>query len=155
MTTETKPTIKAGELRIGNFIYQKFDYNDEGKLDSTKEFYKVPNASFSRYENEIIYSPIPLTPELLEKCGFEKDAEYKLEPVASCFTLDFTSSIKGANTHDFTALVVNQDTKENKKGSVSVSYTVNGLWASNDIQYLHQLQNLYFALTGEELPINL
>jgi hypothetical protein len=36
-----------------------------------------------------------------------------------------------------------------------VSHTVDGYWGSNNITYLHQLQNLYFALTGEELPVNL
>jgi hypothetical protein len=30
-----------------------------------------------------------------------------------------------------------------------------GQFIPNDVKYLHQLQNLYFALTGEELNINL
>lgn len=73
----------------------------------------------------IFYKPIKLTEKILLKCGFEKEI---LEPIHYC--------IKGMC-----------------------------IWKCNDmflcdkngvhIKHLHQLQNLYFALTNEELKINL
>lgn len=93
--------------------------------------------------------PIVLSPEILEKCGFEKDADFPLEPVANRYSL----KILGASQWYFVAMIVNQDTPENKKGTVIVQYTVQDFGASDNLKYLHQLQNLYFALTGEELEI--
>jgi len=43
-------------------------------------------------------------------------------------------------------------------GKCGLSYKEDGTWhetIGNSFKYVHQLQNLYFALTGEELNINL
>ena len=62
--------------------------------------------------------PIPLTPEILEKCGFENSYKF------------------GMVWHNYL-----------KRYAV----VVNGESIENVPQNLHQLQNLYFALTGTEL----
>lgn len=79
-------------------------------------------------------NPILLTPEILEKAGFMKERE-------SNYTKIYTN-IKneqfGYNWHD-------------RSGWTARYYGEN----INHTQYLHQLQNLYFALTSEELKIEL
>lgn len=78
------------------------------------------------------YNPIQLTPEILEKCGFKMDSG-----------ADFTHTDSGlklfSGHHEF-----------NYWGS-----THNAKDFDTSIKYLHQLQNLYFALTGEELKVTL
>jgi hypothetical protein len=82
-------------------------------------------------EDEEWIKPIPLTPDILERCGFEKGAGnpnyHKLHPPF----FGVISEIDGA-------------------------FRIGGLdYLGRDVKYLHQLQNLYFALTGEELECNL
>lgn len=67
--------------------------------------------------------PIPLTEEWLVKFGFEKHGEYYILMNPVLLLKD-------------------------NEGSFGVSF-----WQGNDMKYVHQLQNLYFALTGEELEI--
>ena len=73
------------------------------------------------------FSPIPLTTEWLEKFGFDKK---------------FDSYWKGAysngNSWDFII--------QNEIGGVFV-------FKFTKIQYVHELQNLFFCLTGEELEV--
>lgn len=72
--------------------------------------------------------PIELNPEWLERFGFEKDRTgYALEDKNS---LSFSVTKEGK----FLACWLDKST-----GII--------------VQYVHQLQNLYFALTGEELEI--
>lgn len=75
---------------------------------------------------EDYYKPILLTEEWLLKFGFEK---------------------KGINRPKWTFWKI--DLVEDKKGI----YSFDESRIYIDIQYVHQLQNLYFALTGEELTI--
>jgi hypothetical protein len=73
--------------------------------------------------------PIPLTPEILEKAGF----------VLSVFP-EITEAF-----HDAFTLVLED------KGWDCIRI----LGKSVFVNYVHELQNLYFALTGEELNIQL
>lgn len=76
--------------------------------------------------NEDFFNPVPLTPEILKKCELQE---------CQNFANDWTYIKEDEGEHylvcDF----------------VKVS--------SRPIKYLHQLQNLYFSLTGRELEINL
>jgi hypothetical protein len=77
------------------------------------------------------YSSIPLTEEWLKRFGFEKDG---------------TNYQKGwFYLHG-----------NNKTGSVDflLNEPYSNKYNATVLQYVHQLQNLYFALTGEELTIN-
>jgi hypothetical protein len=128
METATKPTVKINELREGNLVLEhgilhKISWKDADQwhLDS--------------------FEPIPLTPELLEKCGFRDgykgrsnsdDWYYYINIRRYYFSLYKYSHNKGRVICQFSAARI-----------------------LNPPQYLHQLQNLYFALTGTELEINL
>jgi hypothetical protein len=117
-----KPTtMDARELRIGNWIIW------EGKPYQVEpeDFY-----AFLQYDNDA--EPTPLTPEILEACGFEWDIFYQ----------GFTNGRYVINIlHD---------------GRISFAY---GKRRHDDMQfmpyikYLHQLQNLYYSLTGTELEV--
>jgi len=115
--------IKANELRIGNWYNFKNPMGDTF-TPSIFDFW-TEAIGFEAYGE-----PIPLTPEILEKCGFKKSENEKFFK------------------RDFYILVIDED------GSYAFGTdTYDGYFT--DIKYLHQLQNLYFALTGEELKINL
>lgn len=139
MTTETNTTLKASELRIGNWIEyggakQISSVNADSCCAALKGYKDGKEVHIHNIE------PIPLTPELLEKAGFKKvDTE-----IEEYYYLDLH------NWHgDYKlAYFVNEDIT-----CVTVFHA--GAILGRLCIYLHQLQNLYFALTGEELDINL
>jgi hypothetical protein len=115
------------ELRINNLLKQ-------GKVRSMYYNNSLGLDDGYCYPVDVLY-PIPLTPEILEKAGFE-------------YAAGFADSY---NRHPIT--LYNNPFKE--------GWTVENLFEQQIkddllvIQHVHQLQNLYFALTGKELTINL
>jgi hypothetical protein len=142
--------IKASDLRIGNLIVSNrvyfenpvtvkvtaigspvvwFEYNHEGdEIRSTSNPY-----------NQL--SGLPITEELLLKAGFD----------------DPGKRIPGLKGKGYLTLLV---------GVHSMFIVNNGVWEFNanvgdeavpfpcpQLKYFHQLQNLYFALTGKELTL--
>jgi len=118
--------MKASELRIGNFVTT---IDDKIICTSVKGFYGFPvNTGIINHNNSVndfeYLKPIPLTEEWLLKFGFEQKNGIK------CW--------------------VNED--------VEICFETLANYyrlypRTNKIKYVHQLQNLYFALTGEELTI--
>ena len=86
--------------------------------------------------------PVLLKPELLEKTGFIENRDYPLLPDAREFKL--LLPVIGKHKNEILAYV-----KSNKECFGRAA--VDGLTASNNFFHLHQLQNLYYVLTGEEL----
>lgn len=133
--------MKANELRIGNYVFDR-----ENRDDNT--FYKIALIKSPEYNTwsseddylisaiadstmyDIIPSGIPLTEELLSKCNAKENSERYF---IGLFCLHYDWDENGNKWFYFCP-----ETLPNIK-----------------IKYLHQLQNLYFALTGEELIINL
>lgn len=136
--------MKANELRIGNIVF----YNSENDKNEPVRYYcTIDGADLRIMQDDENYlkshEPIPLTAELLEKCGFEEDRYESdvFEHKGICLTLVFERGYKEKEPHwhygyDF------------EKGNGTEP-----LWKA--IDHLHQLQNLVFALTGEELEINI
>lgn len=137
--------IKASELRIGNcilylnelYIVDGIRYEKEAPESKWRISFRTVDDNNpakqilrnGKFENWI--DPIPLTPEILEKCGFYK-------------------SHLGGYWKSGQRLDINAE---------SISYCLyenfNEVLRSKKLQYLHQLQNLYFALTGSELIVSL
>lgn len=140
--------IPINELRIGNKFYYPPFY-DGGKGDCIGEIESIymqdayPSEGFiclinieleTEYDSPIAKSdhnnrninPIPLTPEILEKCGFEKYDEENDRWVLS----GFGSYHMAEKSFYF--------------GTTSLK-----------IEFLHELQNLHYTLKKEELTINL
>jgi hypothetical protein len=118
--------MKANELRIGNWVNSTY-LGKYVRIDGN-------DLDGHDYDSEIGLAPIPLTPEILEKAGFKWDANLQ----------------QYLNDKDTAGILINVD-----KGTGSNFY-VEFYYSFLHIKHLHQLlQNLYFALTGDELEINL
>lgn len=102
-------------------------------LDSTGNTHRVegvyPNRDYSKW------SGIPLTEEWLVKLNVNEEKEQNV------FRINYVNYHKGTNTFNY---------------CISYFFDENGYVDNcfNEVKYVHQLQNLYFALTGEELTIN-
>ena len=130
--------MEVNELRIGNYInqvkYRNGDCNVIRKVASVnKEGFlnvDVLGEHTIRSLQIIFFEPIPLTEEWLLKFGFIK----------------YRHILK---IHLNEGLGVNYN-KDLKIWYLDIHFTTT---AKIQINYIHQLQNLYFALTGEELSI--
>lgn len=116
--------MKASELRIGNYV----------KCDSIPEVgilkISVINKDFVNGCNIELIKPIPLTEEWLLKFGFDKWNDY-------CYCngkIAVEGLFKKFNESICLLRCGNDDYVE-----------------LTNIKHVHQLQNLYFALTNEEL----
>lgn len=115
--------MKVDELRIGNWVECK----EYAKVNKPEIFQITTETFHYQYRSSFIskyVEPILLTEEWLLKFGFEKDD---------------TIWIK----HPIYGLL-----EKNGRFFIELGET-GGIY----IKYVHQLQNLYFALTGEELTI--
>jgi len=127
--------INAAELRLGNFIMQKLNNRIITVQCNYRHFELLAQGDKDLY-------PVLLKPELLEKTGFIENRDYPLLPDAREFKL--LLPVIGKHKNEILAYV-----KSNKECFGRA--VVDGLTASNNFFHLHQLQNLYYVLTGEEL----
>jgi hypothetical protein len=118
--------MKAQDLRIGNKIF----YRNKVTTVNWQELKWIQEGNNN-------FQPIPLTEEILLKCGFISGGAKQwlfitLDKKDECY-LYFNPLGKG------------------------IAIDQNGIECSFEIElnYLHQLQNIFFALTNEELTINL
>lgn len=111
--------MKANELRVGNWVRKK---GSDTKIQVDPSILNVSEL--------INYQPIPLTPEILEKCGFDKK-QNKL----------FVYQLKRVRIWVGTAGCISYLDNEDKDESIYIG----------ELSYLHQLQNLFYSITGEEL----
>ena len=125
--------IRANELRIGNLC----EYLVRDELATTKEEWvlNVIDAEdilyLSKYPDCENYRPIVLTPEVLGKCGFERDHSVK------------NAWFKGDILVNF---------ENGKIQIVADDSGIHPVYFEIDLpEHFHQFQNLHFALTGEEL----
>jgi hypothetical protein len=117
--------MKANELRIGNLVQYEPTIDDwEETIITTHTLLQVDISSDS-------YCGIPLTGEWLEKFGFEQ-REFDIQKY-DCKWSNFSFSLDYWNAQKI--------------------YIYGWIGGNITIKYVHQLQNLYFALTGEELTI--
>lgn len=134
-------TIYGSELRIGNWIQDRMGrpYQILGILSGCRILFG-PGTDKERQTDDAL--PIELTPEILEKAGFEHHyykAEDEAETDSEWWTIRAGKGLWGKN--EITIVKFDEGLK----------YSCHDTRA--ECKYVHQLQNLYFALTGEELSI--
>lgn len=129
--------LTASELRTGNLIQTDYEGTMEVvNINSERLEYidaKKPNyRAIGRFELAFV-KPIPLTEEWLLKFGFEKVSRTWrfILPVGIC---ELGIRYSSANPSYYSAFINEQ-------------------FMTREIQYVHQLQNLFFAITNEELII--
>ena len=117
-------TIKGSQLTIKSTDLRIGNWIEYEPFDGLGfEIIQVQELPFNEGSNQ---KPIPLTEEWLVRAGFEKAIDSNLWVNDSYYQLTFNSQI-GASLYE------------------------DEYWIKSNIIYLHSLQNLYFALTGEEL----
>ena len=122
--------MTANELRIGNWVF-----DDSYGLHGSPKNIQVMGSFFNGMDvDSVVYGnikPIPLTEEWLIKFGFGNKS----------------NSSQGSAMHKRGVYL----------GLLSDGYCFNAESSTNKsctLKHVHQLQNLYFALTGKELTIN-
>lgn len=123
--------MKANELRIGNYIQTINGY--EQVVDVMCDCINTKTVERHHY-GELF--PIPLTEEWLVKFGFEKNIGKDLLFLAM-------PKIKAEIHYE-----------KHNYGNLITLQSDFGMFIPDDILYVHQLQNLYFTLTGTELTTN-
>lgn len=123
--------IKENEIRVGNYYNRtetlRKDIIGIVKFDSS-DWYAIGEC-MDYLES---YDPIPLTEEILLKCRVK-------------FGIKLQDFVKGK--HQFVEI-----------GILNGLFSEEGIFyygLQTKLKHLHQLQNLYFALTSEELNVNL
>ena len=131
--------MKAKDLRLGNYVLSNLP-----QTNHENDYYTVDLILLEIFDS-VEVEPIQLTEEWLIKFGFEKDREV--------YNLGIPVFVK----NNF-RIWDNRDKVEYEKIlGYSDSSDFKFIYSKNIqpyIKYVHQLQNLYFSLTGEELKIN-
>jgi hypothetical protein len=125
--------MRANALRIGNYV------NIEGDVVKVKEIYEksihYANSEYESFATEDFIQPIELTEEILVKIGFEKFVKSFRMELSGCrldYFIDKTLYIYKKHTN--CCLIKDLEIK---------------------CEYIHQLQNSFFLLTGKELEVEL
>lgn len=118
--------IKSTELRIGNFLYYK-NTNDLGTVELIHKNHYECRDELGMFFPNCKYEPIPLSKEWFEKFGYYNENRPN----------HFVKDEMTIDEHTF--------------------WDCNGIFIDDKngvrIKYVHQLQNLYFALKQGELTI--
>lgn len=125
--------ITATEIRIGNAIWD--DVAGKVRFVTHRIISDIASSA-----EPLPYSPIPLNAEWLVKFGFVESKSY--DSKQRNFKKEGFNQLA-----DYGGQII--ILPEGGFASVSCGYYENQI----DCPYVHQLQNLYFALTGEELTI--
>ena len=144
--------IKANELRFNNIVMSKLNHKQQSvhepiiyKIDQIKDFkaevsqLKYPLRTTHFKYDELI--GIPLTEEWILRLGFNEVYKYN-ENNRGLVRMGVSSKM---NNLEISNTIFTFDSEPSKLVYLS------GL--KQDIKYIHQLQNLYFMFTGEELII--
>lgn len=127
--------MKANELRIGNLLEPKEGYTNQFKGYRAVTAIYETNAVVENHYPLSWFQPIPLTPEILERCKDVSKSYYTYELCVKQDLMYITWHPRaGLN------ILVSHETEDK-------NITISG-------ENLHDLQNLYYALTGTELTIS-
>lgn len=136
--------IPANELRIGNWVIFNDNTDREGQVAELHKYHAYLKCSYipDHYEIKVTgcdvtyeqLNPIPLTPEILERYGFEKVG--KTNEIYD-ININLNSILRiGINQLLNFALIKDDE----------YFFTL-----GSKVQYVHQLQNLFFSLENKEL----
>jgi hypothetical protein len=126
--------MKATQFRIGNLVSWK---------DSGKEFEITLQSLY--WGANLDWKPLPITKERLLSFGF-KEVEIS--------NGDFVLTIQKNKEELIGEYQIWVDLGiENETNEITISLVCDSQWLITKNKYIHQLQNLYFALTQKELKL--
>jgi hypothetical protein len=145
--------MKPEELRIGNwYLSTKFQTPVKCEMADIWEIYaRAEGATPDHREVDSVFQPISLTPEWLDKFGFKKHLYTKnsddeciywekgIWPKNMPEDMIEIENVSNSDQNPIWCIVLNQS-------SGSGHFMI-----ANNTEHVHQLQNLYYALTGKEL----
>lgn len=149
--------IQSNELRIGNYI-KKIDRRGKAHMP-VEQWYEIVEIGF--LEVKLIkkgetpaqvtewdkvrtkdLSPIPFTPEICESFGFRKKGDFN----GIIDQYEINIPVSGSNDNKILFCF-------SKVNAIQFGrYATNDYHSSNNFEYVHQFQNLHFALVGFEIP---
>jgi len=137
--------MKASELRIGNWV----NNNPRDGVITVFSNDKCVIRHKAGIDKAFIekLEPIPLTEEWLLKFGFKK-YPYIRDTFQQVYYDSYQFEIDRFTIVSFS---IQQDNKSLIKCNYDRGYRSEDNKKNYYIKYIHQLQNLYFSLTGEEL----
>lgn len=124
--------LSPTDVRAGNWVIKIVGSDKNG--DSFLEYRSIALDEYY-YTCAAVCFPIPLSPGILEYCGFEQESGYWQKSV--------------------------EEVGVEKEVPLLRFMTINKTWYFGDFKipaqplYVHQLQNLYYALTNQELVVHL
>jgi hypothetical protein len=125
--------IKASEFRIGNLIHYQIKETRQWEVVAVNAtdfpFLQLAEKNDSV---EVHYKPILIMPDLIVKSGF-------IKPIVDGKEIPFYKKSR------YTIFELTPGVFE---------FSVDGSIIFKKLEYLHQLQNLYYFLTGDELVID-
>ena len=137
--------MRVEELRVGNYVLDWFNKQNPETLQVDLDLFQAFN-NFNQSGHEYPITPIPINKESLANFDITSYSD-KLYGKNYCFDIEINDRLK--------INIINYD---KNSGFLSYLCTISqdeyfGHEILLNIKYIHQLQNLYFALTGEELKI--
>lgn len=142
--------IPISELRIGNMFWEDYGgykivtaigFNNVGEFPNHVQGRAIGYKVSGLFDADKI-DPIPLSPEVLMACGFKKFD-----------SLDESLKMLSWYQHDWMVGYCSMG-PDAPYGGFSIDNLSFGQKPKKEVAYLHQLQNLYFALSGKELTYN-
>ena len=122
--------IQTKELRIDNQI--QYYTGEACQISEIKENH-IKTTINERYDHCSLYDGIPLTSKILEECGFK----------INYIEIGQSQYLTYLDKNGFCIQL------EQNNENIVERYVI------KHIKYVHQLQNLYYTLTGKELKIQL
>ena len=139
--------MNVEELRVGNLVYSDGDFL--GKVESlgSDKASLYEKGGLDNYGYHRI-SGIPLTEEWLLKFGFKKaiyESTHDDFCDEICYELEYKRDFFMSYADDFSLTLFVEKKMQHEELGICPNL--------KDLRNVHQLQNLYFALTSEELEI--
>lgn len=132
--------IQAKELRIGNWVsIERETFDGEHELKYVR-VYSIPDHDTVRITEDMkVFLEVPIelvqgiviTHEILDACGFKRNASYWEVP-------------------DAFFEILWQWIDEEDTYTITIDQTI----FTSHFRYVHQLQNIIFALTGDEINLD-
>lgn len=132
--------MKPQDLRIGNYVY----------LDDSMS--KIIDITPKHLTHTAHYVPIPLTEWRLEELGFKLDHNV----VVDFYEVKiFSKSLLPHNPDSLERIIIRYPEGHCEIGDTTRDEYDDCYLLNIDVDYVHELQNLYYSLTKEELKLNI